>query len=100
MKWVPVDGETEDIPVFGEYENADLEVEVHYYKDCDEPDIVVRCLCAACHDIEMVGVVDAMGVDKLEEGVHYLKHWHETSHHWEYGPMYESGLAHNRKEGT
>ena len=82
-------------PVVGDYEGAELEVEV--FERDGEKDYFVRCLCPACYHMENVG----LDVDDLEVGtVYYMKSWLEEHRIFQGGTEYDGGIAihENKKE--
>jgi len=100
MTWTIEDPAQPEVPHFGDWENADLEVTVVELNDGGDPpvDLMIRCLCAACFEIEQVGVLAALGVDELKPGIYYLRSWHESYVVPWVGEEHDGGLMINEAE--
>ncbi len=64
--------------------------------EVEDVEYIVRCLCAACSDIDAVGLLPELFEDsdgKTVPGVYYLRSWFETHPGGPWGPAeYDGGL--------
>lgn len=73
LQFTDASGQWEQLPVTGDSEGADIEVQV--FEVDGELDMYVRCLCHACFEVERVGAREAMGELAEKPGVYYMEAW-------------------------
>jgi hypothetical protein len=94
MKWIVDDSPPDNTLIFGNSKGAELEVTVvttHL-----ERYVEYRCLCAACEQVEAIGLEEAMG-ERLADGIHYVETWHEVHRGFEY-TEHDAGLRHTQED--
>ncbi len=89
-----IDHDRITLPVVGDPRTADIEVVVFAPSE-PEADVsfFVRCLCAACQEIDHAGIRESMGGWADKPGVYYMQAWSEVypSGPWG-GEEYDGGI--------
>ncbi len=95
-KWIVFDQPTRK--TFGVERGAEILVDVDTIDG--EKDFLVTCLCAACREIDAVGVADAMdpGGDGIEDGSYFLTHHVEVYMEYQGPNEYDTWLEVNGEE--
>ncbi len=71
-----IDDDGNRLPVVGDPRTADLEVVVVAPSEPGaDVNFMVRCLCAACQEIDHAGVRESMGDLADKPGVYYMQAW-------------------------